>query len=101
MSFSESAHPTIIREAGGRDLPIAGALWAAPGERRGRPDRGHGRSARHQLHFRIDYHHDAKLDMWIPARMEEHYKVARSEQVDCVAVYSNARRFETSGRIVR
>jgi len=101
ISFSESDRPTIIREARGRNIPLTGALWLHP--ETGVVVRTEVTADQHGISFniRIDYRHDAKLDMWIPARMEEHYKVARSEQVDCVAVYSNARRFETSGRIVK
>ena len=51
--------------------------------------------------IRVDYRHDPKLDMWMPSRMEEHYRYPRTnEQINCFAVYSNARRFETSGRVI-
>lgn len=53
----------------------------------------------------VDYGRDAKLDMWVPTRMHETYLQSRStminEAIDCVATYSNFRRFETSGRIVK
>ena len=52
--------------------------------------------------IRVGYHHDPKLDMWIPGSMEEHYRSGDDlEQVNCFAVYTNARRFETSGRVVK
>jgi hypothetical protein len=39
--------------------------------------------------------------MWIPARMSEHYNHrSTNEEIDCLATYSNPRRFETSGRVI-
>jgi len=57
----------------------------------------------------VTYQHEPRLNLWLPYRMEEHY-VQRAdktalparlkEEIDCVAMYSNFRRFETEGRIV-
>ena len=50
----------------------------------------------------VDYRRDQKLDMWLPSRMRETYLVQGStfDRIDCVAAYSNFRRFETFGRVV-
>ena len=50
----------------------------------------------------VDYQHDPKLAMWVPSRMQEEYVVRGSayDRIDCVATYSNFRRFETFGRLV-
>jgi hypothetical protein len=52
----------------------------------------------------VDYRRDAKLDLWVPGRMHEIYQRSFEstilERIDCVATYSNFRRFETSGRMI-
>ena len=64
----------------------------------------------------VDYRLDAKLGLKVPVRMSETYEQqvilnvaprgspqnlsARRERIECVATYSNYRRFETSGRLV-
>jgi hypothetical protein len=102
-TFKESERPTVIRETGGKDIPLSGAMWI-------RPDDGAvvrtdvaGETSAVRFNIRIDYRHDARLDTWVPGRMEEHYThtALDVDRVDCVAVYSNARRFETSGRVVK
>ena len=55
-----------------------------------------------EVFLRVDYQRDPKLEMWIPARMVERYVKRRErEEIACTATYSNPRRFETSGRIVK
>ena len=105
VEFDERTRPTVIQE-NGADRFSKGAVWIA--------DRD-GTIVRTRLDLRIplrdtiasvevDYGRDAKLDMWVPVRMHESYLQSRAtminEAIDCVATYSNFRRFETSGRIV-
>lgn len=105
VDFDERMRPTVIQESGA-DRFSKGAVWIA--------DRD-GAIIRTKLDLRIplketiasvevDYGRDPKLDMWVPIRMHESYLQSRAtminEAIDCVATYSNFRRFETSGRIV-
>jgi hypothetical protein len=105
VEFDERTRPTVIQE-NGADRFSQGAVWIA--------DRD-GAIVRTRLDLRIplketiasievDYARDPKLDMWVPVRMHESYLQSRAtminESIDCVATYSNFRRFETSGRIV-
>ncbi len=100
MSFKETERPTVIREVGGNNIPTSGAVWIRADDavvvrtEVAADERGIS------FQIRVDYRHDNKLDTWIPARMEEHYGYSTSERIDCVAEYSNARRFETSGRVI-
>jgi hypothetical protein len=58
----------------------------------------------------VTFARDRKLDRWLPARMEETYTQqgvsggrspgAFLERIECVATYSNYRRFETSARVL-
>ena len=103
--FDESSRPTFIQDKGA-DLVSRGAMWVADAD---------GTVVRTRLELRIplretvasidvDYRRDARLDMWVPGHMHETYVQSRAsirvESIDCVATYSNFRRFETSGRII-
>jgi hypothetical protein len=102
LSFKERARPTIIGLARGGSLYSSGAVWLrAEDAVVVRTELG-GRDGPMSFTIRVEYERNPKLDMWIPARMEERYRNDKTnEQVDCLAVYTNARRFETSGRVVK
>ncbi|HVQ16178.1 MAG TPA: hypothetical protein VMS40_21400, partial [Vicinamibacterales bacterium] len=105
IAFDERSRPTFIQEDGA-DRFSRGRLWVAEAD---------GAVVRTRLELRIpqrettmtvevDYRRDAKLDIWVPGQMREVYRHSRAstlvESIDCVATYSNFRRFETSGRII-
>jgi hypothetical protein len=63
--------------------------------------------------IRVTFRHQPSVGLWVPVRMQETYKqqpvgwygtppraAIVGETIECVAIYSNYRRFETSGRIV-
>jgi hypothetical protein len=105
IGFDERSRPTVIQD-NGADLVSRGAMWLADAD---------GTVVRTRLELRIplsetvasvdvDYRPDTKLGRWVPARMRETYLQSRAsirvESIDCVATYSNFRRFETFGRII-
>lgn len=107
VNYVERTRPTVI-QGDGADLVSRGAVWIA--------DRD-GVVVKTQLHLTIprttasalatvevDYQRDARLGMWVPARMRETYIEMRGakvyENIGGEATYSNFRRFETSGRIL-
>ena len=107
LGFTERGSPTVITLKG-QDLPAAGELWVREADgavvrtrltvRTPQTDEGAGMN----VSIRVDYRRDAKLDMWVPSRMEEIYVEDRTpgERVTCTATYSDYRRFETSGRLI-
>jgi len=115
VTFAEVQRPTVIRD-GDADLLSSGALWVRVSD--GTIVRTTltltDRRTNTQASIAVDYRPDAKLDMWVPSRMEERYsshvvedhlgaldgKVGRLHEITCIANYSRFRRFETSGRIV-
>jgi hypothetical protein len=101
ISFKERGQPIVISDAGGRNIFSSGAVWVRTEDAVVvRTEMG---ATFNGVSFTIgvEYRHDPKLDMWIPSSMDEHYRSRKTnEQVNCVAVYSNARRFETSGRVI-
>jgi hypothetical protein len=102
VSFKETERSTVIKQqVDGKNLFTTGSLWVRAED--GVVVRTELSAAATAASFviRVDYRRDPKLDMWIPARMVEHYRDPKTlEEVDCTATYSNARRFETSGRVI-
>jgi hypothetical protein len=115
VAYDEKGRPTVIQD-NGRDRPSHGALWIRSDGvvARTRLEVG-GRDGPNSMILgavTIDYARDAKLEMIVPMRMHELYTQlptagqsigplgAHAERIECVARYSNFRRFETSARIV-
>jgi len=117
IAFAERSKPTLIQTPT-VDLVSTGTVWV------GRAD---GSVVRTMLtvedvlsnttaQIDVDYRLDPKLGIRVPVRMSETYEqqaleniapagapqrlATRRERIECVATYSNYRRFETSGRLV-
>ena len=115
LSFVEHARPTLISRGDKQDLPAHGDVWIDPGN-----------GVVHQTRLITDdstfdvratitvtFAHDPKIQRWLPARMDETYVqqgvtggVANAvadtfmERIECVATYTNYRRFETAARLL-
>jgi hypothetical protein len=102
VSFKETESPTIIRQVTRRDLFTTGAAWIhLPDGVVVRTELSATADDHLEIVLRVDYRRDPKLDMWIPAQMSERYRQRRmQDEIDCIATYSNPRRFETSGRVL-
>jgi hypothetical protein len=113
LSFVEKDRPTLIQSSG-RDVPAEGDLWI---------DENDGAVVRTRVTLRetqpttlratieVTYRHESRFGVWVPDGMRETYEQAFrglyrgqirtfQERVDCVATYTNFRRFETETRIV-
>lgn len=93
LAFKERQHPTLIRTTGDNDLDASGVLWVDPDTGRVietviRTDDGSLQSE-----ITVTYRPDARLGIWVPARMRETYKGA-SERVEGTATYAKYRRFK-------
>jgi hypothetical protein len=112
MRFRERRRATIIRSPDGRDVPVEGLMWIAPGD--GRVIRSSffatdflpadpgPRTSRADLE--ATWRPDERLGVWVPDEMRERYSgpwKADGVAYDIVghAVYSNYRRFEVDVRI--
>jgi hypothetical protein len=112
MTWTEhSAGGTLIVDGEGFDLFSTGAAWV-------RPDDGVVLKTRLEIEnprkrtkgeIAVAYQHEPRLNLWLPARMDERYQQRADpkalparlrENIECVALYSNFRRFETAGRVV-
>jgi hypothetical protein len=99
VAFDEREHPTAI-DYNGQDVLSHGAVWIRPDE---------GAIVRTYLKLTtnkpldvsvvVSFSRDARLNVWVPHRMEESYDDGR-QRTTCTATYANFRRFETSGRLI-
>jgi hypothetical protein len=118
VAFEEVARPTIIRNELGGDVPSSGLVWISRSDNAvARPNLTINYAAQNtRIDIVVDYGRNRGLDMWVPIRMEERYHrnaimnsaprampyrlgTAR-ERIECVATYSDFRRFETSAKVV-
>ena len=112
IAFKETDRPTLIRTPNGESVPSEGEIWVNPadgtilrtmlktellpgtGTRKGQ--RGTGR-------VDVTYRFVETLGMWLPATMDEEFEVnaqgGKWSRLNGHAVYSNYRKFTTSGRI--
>jgi hypothetical protein len=98
--FEERGRPTLIR-SGERDVPVrgtlaideaTGAVWSSRIELSAPAGGLTGRMA-------VDYEPHVAFDVLVPRDMRESY-ASSTERVDAFAVYSDFRRFQTSGRLI-
>ena len=105
VTFDEDKQPTVIQD-NSTNLFSYGAMWLRTSD---------GAVVRTELAVslpfkdtiatvNVDYGWNPRLAMWVPARMDEGYtqQISRhvAEHIECVAEYSNFRRFETSSRLI-
>ncbi len=106
VTFAELQHPTVIVDDDGhRDVVSSGAIWFRVSDGNAlRTNLTLTQPYAPQVSIVVNYRHDGRLDMWVPARMVEHYRTVfnqiDSQMIECVATYSNYRRFQTSARII-
>jgi hypothetical protein len=117
ISFAEHERPTVITDRG-TDVFSSGMLWVRVSDGvvlRAEVAATIPTPRNLAVSITVSFAHDPKLDMWVPARMNERYQQSyslwlpnsgiampssRYVTINCVARYSNFRRFETSGRVV-
>jgi hypothetical protein len=116
LSFVEHARPTLIsRGSDKQDLPAHGDVWIDPSDGVVHQTRLITDDSKFDTRATITvmFSRDRRLDRWLPVRMDESYvqqgltggslgSAAGSflERIECVATYSNYRRFETSARVL-
>jgi hypothetical protein len=115
VAYAEQERPTLVQSSG-RDVAASGDLWIEPAGgvvvRTRVTLRDTLPASRLTAAIDVTFRPAPRFDVWMPARMEETYEergrgmyrgqlTTFAERVDCVATYSNFRRFETDARIVQ
>jgi hypothetical protein len=108
LRFQEQMTPTLVQDIAGRPLRAVGSAWveAATGRlwrvvlrlENARPPVAGGQVGGNEL--RVDFAHDATLDLMVPRELREDLAAQGSGRVQGRATYSNFRRFTTSARIL-
>jgi len=125
IRYEETSKPTIIRTSLGKDMPVKGTFWIDSSD--GTVLKTHmelsleakmGGTVRTSPVMRVDssasitvtYKQDPQLGLLVPDRMLETYegpsvnRFTGDEEVtkiNCSATYSEFRRFQTSGRVIK
>ena len=98
VEFEERATPTLVVGRDYENVPGRGRIWIEPRS---------GIILQTQLETRpsgmtttivVTYQREAKLDLWVPARMDEKHKLG-GDSVEGVATYTNVRRFQVETSI--
>lgn len=97
LEYTEHQHPTLIRTTRGRDLPATGRLWIDPSTGVVMKTQMVAADPLVRAMITTTYQHDAALDMWVPATMEDYYKAdAEVDEVTGTATYGRFRKFNVS-----
>jgi hypothetical protein len=105
VAFAETSRPTVIRDGrNGANIPASGRLWADSSGRVWRSELRLDKSDTLAT-IRVTYRYDPKLEMLVPATMDEDYRYREADTkrmlfISGHASYSDYRRFETSVRIL-
>jgi VWFA-related protein len=117
VDFKEQSRPTLIRTAGGGDVPSQGTIWVVPAD--GTVVRTrlviNGFSGRNASSIDVTYARDERLGLWLPQSMKERHETdiveggrsafgaaptaARLTVVLGTATYSDFKRFEVAGKV--
>jgi hypothetical protein len=106
LRFNEFATPTIIQQAGAGDMKTVVLAWIEPASGRLLRAQVTARDVRIGMPafdavIRVDFRHDAKVGMLVPAEMSETFFVGRGSPGGMgTAKYSNYRKFQTGARVV-
>jgi len=97
LAYEERLRPTLVRSTTGVDMPMSGTLWVDPDS---------GVILRTDLSVAdttvtatvgVEFGPEPALDLWVPARMTEHYRtIASGDEIRCTATYSRYRKFSVS-----
>ena len=102
IEFSETAHPTMIRDLTGKDQQQHGRLWVDPETGRVLKTEtlinANMGGTRVRVSFVVTYKMSPRLNVLAPDTMQENYDTDRHHVIGS-ATYSNFRRFETEVKI--
>ena len=98
VEFEERASPTLIVGRDYENVPARGRFWIEPQSGRVVQTQMETRPAGMTTTIVVTYQREAKLALWVPAKMDEKHKLG-NESVEGVATYTNFRRFQVETTI--
>lgn len=103
IQFTETYSPTLVSTAQGDDEPGEGRIWVDPASGRlHRADVSFRSPAADTKSFRarlsVTFREDARLHLWVPAKMTERYDGSDFDAMTGEATYSDYRRFNVDAK---
>ena len=92
IDFNERATPTLVAGRNRENVPAHGRFWIEPLTGRVVKTQFETHPEEMSTRLAVTYRYEPKLQIWVPARMEEQHRLGRS-MVDGDATYSNFRQF--------
>jgi len=91
--YKEVARPTLIKASRGRDLAMTGILWIDPFTGTVVKTELNAADAAVRTQITVTFRRDDSLDLWVPEKMEEHYKADSAvDDMLATATYTNVRK---------
>jgi hypothetical protein len=108
LRFRERVTPTLIQDVAGKSMRAEGSAWIDPAHGRlwrvvlrlEMTDQSLARGATGANELRVDFAHDATLDLLVPKELREELSAQGGGHLQGRATYSEFRRFTTSARII-
>ena len=91
--YREVARPTLIKTTRGRDLALTGVLWIDPFSGTVVKTELNAADPAVRCQVIVTFRREESLDLWVPEKMEEHYKANLAvDDIFATATYTNVRR---------
>ena len=88
VSFSEKRRPSLVRDAGGHDVPAIGRFWIEASGRVDRTELSLETEGGVQATVTVDFGPQPKLDLFVPLTMHERYEQSIVDKIEAHAEYS-------------
>ena len=95
--YREAARPTLVKTTRGLDLALSGTIWIEPFTGAVVKTEMNAADPALRCQVTVIFRRDQALEMWVPERMDEYYRVnLAADDIFASATYTNARRYRRS-----
>jgi hypothetical protein len=95
--YREVARPTLVKTTRGLDLALTGMIWIEPFSGAVVKTEMNAADPALRCQVTVTFRRDQALEMWVPERMEEFYRVNHApDDIFATAVYTNVRKYRRS-----
>jgi hypothetical protein len=91
LRFTETAHPRMVMTPD--DKAAEGTFWIEPASGRVMASELHLATSGSKVDIRVTFAKEPRLQLWLPARMDERYDTGRGSEITGWARYTNFRQF--------
>jgi hypothetical protein len=95
--YREVARPTLVKTTRGLDLALTGTIWIEPFSGAVVKTEMNAADPALRCQVTVTFRRDQTLEMWVPERMEEYYRVNQAaDDIFATATYTNVRKYRRS-----